>query len=133
MFYRELNRNELKQIQALSLKDLKNLEEVRLKRNKIKSLDDGAFWPLKNLKNLQLDYNILTVVKKGGLFGLEHLQKFTLSHNKIANIETQAWELCKKIVELLVFSNFFISTAHNILFYFLKIIIISPGICPTMN
>lgn len=100
--YRELNRNELKQIEALSLKDLKGLEELSLKRNRLESLYDGAFWPLKNLRLLELDFNLLTSVKKGSLFGLDNLENLTLSHNKITTIEAQAWEFCKKLLELLV-------------------------------
>lgn len=92
----------MQQIQGLSLKNLTSLEELRLKRNKIDTLEDGAFWPLRNLQLLQLDFNMLTVVKKGGLFGLDNLRKLTLSHNHIFKIESQAWELCKEIRELLV-------------------------------
>lgn len=89
-------------MQVLSLTGLTNLEELRLKRNKISTLNDGAFWPLKNLILLQLDFNMLTTVKKGGLFGLEHLKKLTLSHNHIKTIESQAWDNCGEITELLV-------------------------------
>lgn len=104
----------MRQIEALSLKDLKNLEELSLKRNRLESLYDGAFWPLKNLRLLQLDFNLLTSVKKGSLFGLDNLEKLTLSHNKITTIEAQAWEFCKKLLELLVNTQLFL------MFFFCK-------------
>lgn len=115
-FFREINRNELKTIQGLSLRGLKNLKELRLKRNKIETLDDGAFWPLENLTTLQLDFNMLTMVRKGGLFGLERLQKLTLSHNRINTIEMQAWDRCKEIVELLVIFLFCITSRYSATF-----------------
>lgn len=116
-------------IQGLSLMGVENLKELRLKRNKIEWLDDGAFWPLKNLTILQLDFNLLTKVRKGGLFGLERLQKLTLSHNRIKTIETQSWELCKEIVELLVT---LLPYATNLLRRSL-ILNLSSGICRTMR
>ena len=101
-FYREVNRNELRQIDALTFNELRSLEKLRLKRNKIEALNDGAFWKLGNLTELQLDYNNLKLVPKGAIFGLDHLQVFTLSHNKISLIEPQTWDTCKDIVELWV-------------------------------
>jgi len=71
-------------------------------------LDDGAFWPLKNVILLQLDFNLLTTIKHGGLFGLNHLQKLTLSHNRISEIEPQAWNICREIIEMSVDIRFYI-------------------------
>lgn len=109
-------------MQVLSLTGLTNLEELRLKRNKISTLNDGAFWPLKNLILLQLDFNMLTTVKKGGLFGLEHLKKLTLSHNHIKTIESQAWDNCGEITELLV-KNIYVCVCVRqfFLFFFYKL------------
>lgn len=95
---REVNRNELHQIDALTFRELKSLEKLRLKRNNIKLLNAGAF--LSNLTELQLDFNAIEVVTKGALFGLNRLQIFTLSHNRINTIEPEAWEMCKDITEL---------------------------------
>ncbi|XP_001602155.3 leucine-rich repeats and immunoglobulin-like domains protein 3 [Nasonia vitripennis] len=101
----EVNRNELRQIDALTFRELKSLEKLRLKRNNIKLLNAGAF--LSNLTELQLDFNAIEVVTKGALFGLNRLQVFTLSHNRISTIESEAWDMCKDIIEL--------DLSHNVL------------------
>ena len=99
--YREVNRNEIKQIEALTFKDLKSLEKLKLKKNKIDTLNDGAFYSSQNnLTEIQLDFNYLKKVPKGALFGLQLLQVFTLSHNRISSIDAQAWDMCPELMEL---------------------------------
>lgn len=54
MFYinREINRNHLVNIEALSFKSLEQLLVLKLKRNRIRQLTDGAFFGLKEIQSL---------------------------------------------------------------------------------
>lgn len=45
--YRELNRNQLKEINGLAFQDLKNLTHLKMRRNHIRVIKDGAFYGTK--------------------------------------------------------------------------------------
>lgn len=52
LFFRELNRNKIKEINALTFKYLEHLKTLKLKRNQISELKDGAFYGLISIDKL---------------------------------------------------------------------------------
>lgn len=52
LFFRELNRNYLRDIKGLTFKSLSQLTTLKLKRNRITQLKDGTFFGLSKLRTL---------------------------------------------------------------------------------
>uniref|UniRef100_A0A8C4RPC8 Leucine rich repeat containing G protein-coupled receptor 5 n=1 Tax=Erpetoichthys calabaricus TaxID=27687 RepID=A0A8C4RPC8_ERPCA len=104
-FYRMLQNNQLRQVPSEALRNLRNLQSLRLDANHIHSVPPNCFDGLVSLRHLWLDDNSLTEVPLQALSSLSSLQAMTLALNKITHIPDRAFANLSSLVVLHLHNN----------------------------
>ncbi|NWT58677.1 LGR6 protein, partial [Erythrocercus mccallii] len=100
-----LQNNQLSRIPAEALRDLPNLQSLRLDANLISVVPDGSFEGLLSLRHLWLDDNALTEIPVRALNRLPALQAMTLALNRIWHIPDFAFQNLSSLVVLHLHNN----------------------------
>uniref|UniRef100_A0A8C3XV57 G-protein coupled receptors family 1 profile domain-containing protein n=1 Tax=Chelydra serpentina TaxID=8475 RepID=A0A8C3XV57_CHESE len=96
--YRMLQNNQLSRIPAEALRDLPNLQSLRLDANLISVVPKKSFEGLPSLRHLWLDDNALTEIPVQALSNLPALQAMTLALNLIWHIPDYAFQNLSSLV-----------------------------------
>ncbi|NXI14791.1 LGR6 protein, partial [Irena cyanogastra] len=100
-----LQNNQLSRIPAEALRDLPNLQSLRLDANLISVVPDRSFEGLLSLRHLWLDDNALTEIPVRALNHLPALQAMTLALNQIWHIPDFAFQNLSSLVVLHLHNN----------------------------
>uniref|UniRef100_A0A7M4EEQ1 Leucine rich repeat containing G protein-coupled receptor 6 n=1 Tax=Crocodylus porosus TaxID=8502 RepID=A0A7M4EEQ1_CROPO len=103
--YRMLQNNQLRRIPAEALRDLPNLQSLRLDANLISLVPEKSFEGLPSLRHLWLDDNALTEIPVQALNNLPALQAMTLALNQIGHIPDYAFQNLSSLVVLHLHNN----------------------------
>uniref|UniRef100_A0A493TJX0 Leucine rich repeat containing G protein-coupled receptor 6 n=1 Tax=Anas platyrhynchos platyrhynchos TaxID=8840 RepID=A0A493TJX0_ANAPP len=103
--YRMLQNNQLSRIPAEALRDLPNLQSLRLDANLISVVPEKSFEGLLSLRHLWLDDNALTEIPVRALNHLPALQAMTLALNQIWHIPDYAFQNLSSLVVLHLHNN----------------------------
>uniref|UniRef100_A0A8C0I9A2 Leucine rich repeat containing G protein-coupled receptor 6 n=1 Tax=Bubo bubo TaxID=30461 RepID=A0A8C0I9A2_BUBBB len=100
-----LQNNQLSRIPAEALRDLPNLQSLRLDANLISVVPEKSFEGLLSLRHLWLDDNALTEIPVQALNHLPALQAMTLALNQIWHIPDYAFQNLSSLVVLHLHNN----------------------------
>uniref|UniRef100_A0A8C8SD08 Leucine rich repeat containing G protein-coupled receptor 6 n=1 Tax=Pelusios castaneus TaxID=367368 RepID=A0A8C8SD08_9SAUR len=103
--YRMLQNNQLSRIPAEALRDLPNLQSLRLDANLISVVPEKSFEGLPSLRHLWLDDNALTEIPVQALNNLPALQAMTLALNQIWHIPDYAFQNLSSLIVLHLHNN----------------------------
>ncbi|XP_029428207.1 leucine-rich repeat-containing G-protein coupled receptor 6 isoform X2 [Rhinatrema bivittatum] len=100
-----LQNNQLRRIPAEALRDLPNLQSLRLDANFISLVPERSFEGLRSLRHLWLDDNALAEIPIRALNNLPALQAMTLALNQIQHIPDYAFQNLTGLVVLHLHNN----------------------------
>ncbi|CAG0890581.1 unnamed protein product [Darwinula stevensoni] len=100
-----LDANEIKEVNPMKLKHLKNLQRLDLSNNRVSYLDADAFQGLHSLHTLILSYNKIECLHKAAFSGLGGLRILSLHGNEISKVPAGAFDDLHSISHLALGSN----------------------------
>ncbi|EDV22809.1 uncharacterized protein TRIADDRAFT_58750 [Trichoplax adhaerens] len=100
-----LDNNEISEITAGKLDELKYLEFLSVSKNKVTKIADGVFKDLQNLKHLFLTRNKIKCLNEDTFQYLPNLQYLFLPENQIVNIEEGTFSYFKSLNVLRLAEN----------------------------
>ncbi|XP_024299727.2 SLIT and NTRK-like protein 6 [Oncorhynchus tshawytscha] len=104
-FHLNLYKNDLVELQAEDLEDLKNAVSLHLGANSIQELEPGVFSALGSLKKLHINSNFLVMLKEDTFHGLVNLEFLQADTNFIRVVEPGAFSKLIRLKVLILNDN----------------------------
>lgn len=105
LVYLDFSHNRVSKMEIALLRDLHNLQILKMQDNFIEHIPENVFSSLSNLHTLTLSNNRLTTIESYAFMGLQVLSVLSIDSNRISKIHPHALRNCSSLQDLHINGN----------------------------